>query len=402
MRSIKHYLGFSDEKEILEERNRMYIDYVCAQTGWDREEAVHQMEGFRAQGVSYRYYVKKRLWAREGRKQEISLRNIEKEKKGNRHSLSKHAKLTAAKTGWSARKAKECILESNLYTGCSPSDYWDYRFYEKTLEEQKQYLTKGVTELLIMKYNTDLEEIGMIRSKDKFAKKFGDLFGRISFANRKITYEEFCEKTAGLTQLIVKPVYGTHGSGVEKLDIPSDDREKRSSFEMLMEKPKSQVEEVIVQHPDVAAFSPASVNTVRLVTIKDDSGIVHFMYAALRMGTGGLIDGISAGGIFAPVDVETGQVIRDGIKFNNETCEKHPVSGKKIKGFQVPNWESVLSAAKTGAERLKGARLIGWDIAVTQEGAVLIEANSEANYKLAQLPYVAEGLGVRERFEPFL
>ena len=81
MRSIKHYLGFSDEKEILEERNRMYIDYVCAQTGWDREEAVHQMEGFRAQGVSYRYYVKKRLWAREGRKQEISLRNIEKEKR---------------------------------------------------------------------------------------------------------------------------------------------------------------------------------------------------------------------------------------------------------------------------------------------------------------------------------
>lgn len=402
MRSIKHYLGFSDEKEILEERNRMYIDYVCAQTGWDREEAVHQMERFRTQGVSYRYYVKKRLWAREGRKQEISLRNIEKEKNGNRHSLSKHAKLTAAKTGWSARKAKECILESNLYTGCSPSDYWDYRFYEKTLEEQKQYLTKGVTELLIMKYNTDLDEIGMIRSKDKFAKKFGDLFGRVSFANRKITYEEFCEKTAGLTQLIVKPVYGTHGSGVEKLDIPADDKGKQAFFKMLTEKPKSQVEEVIVQHPDVAAFSPASVNTVRLVTIKDDSDIVHFMYAALRMGTGGLIDGISAGGIFAPVDVETGQVIRDGIKFNNEVCEAHPVSGKRIKGFQVPNWESVLSAAKTGAERLKGARLIGWDVAVTQEGAVLIEANSEANYKLAQLPYVEENLGVRFKFEPLL
>lgn len=402
MKSIKRYLGFSESREILEERNQMYVDYVCGQTGWDREEAVHQMERFRKQGVSYRYYVKKRLWAREGKKREISLRNLEKEKNGNRRSLKKYAGLTAAKTGCSAGKAKELILESNLHTGCSPSDYWDYRFYEKTLEEQKRYLTKGVTELLIMKYNTDLDEIGMIRSKDKFAKKFGDLFGRVSFANRKITYEEFCEKTEGLTQLIVKPVYGTHGSGVEKLDIPADDKGKQAFFKMLTEKSKSQVEEVIVQHPDVAAFSPASVNTVRLVTIKDDSGIVHFMYAALRMGTGGLIDGISAGGIFAPVDVETGKVIRDGIKFNNETCEAHPVSGKKIKGFQVPNWESVLSAAKTGAERLKGARLIGWDIAVTQEGAVLIEANSEANYKLAQLPYVAEGQGVRERFEPFL
>lgn len=380
----------------------MYVDYVCGQTGWDREEAVHQMEGFRAQGVSYRYYVKKRLWAREGRKQEISLRNIEKEKKGNRHSLSKHARLTAARTGCSVRKAKELILNSNLYTGCSPSDYWDYRFYEKTIEEQQKYLTKGVTELLIMKYNTDLKEIGMIRSKDRFAKKFGDLFGRVSFANRKITYGEFCEKTAGLTQLIVKPVYGTHGSGVEKLDIPADDKEKQAFFKMLMKKPKSQVEEVIVQHPDIAAFSPASVNTVRLVTIKDDSDVIHFMYAALRMGTGGLIDGISAGGIFAPVDVGTGTVIRDGIKFNNETCEVHPVSGKRIKGFQVPNWDAVLAVVREGAERLRGARLIGWDIAVTQEGAVLIEANSEANYKLAQLPYVAEGLGVRDRFEPFL
>ena len=333
LKRIKHYLGFSGEKEILEERNSMYVDYVCRQTGWEREEAAHQMERFREQGVGYRYSVKKRLWAREGRKLEISLRNIEKEKKGNLNSLNKHSKLITAKTGRSAQKVKELILESNLYTGCSPSDYWDYRFYEKTLEEQKRYLTKGVTELLIMKYNTDLEEIGMIRSKDKFAKRFGDLFGRVSFANRKITYEKFCEKTAGFIQLIVKPVYRIHGSGVEKRDILADDKGKQAFFKMLTEKPKSQVEEVIVQHPDVAVFSPASVNTVRLVTIKDDSGIVHFMCAALRMGTGGLIDGISAGGIFAPVDVETGKVIRDGIKFNNETCEAHPVSGKKIKGF---------------------------------------------------------------------
>ena len=68
----------------------------------------------------------------------------------------------------------------------------------------------------------------------------------------------------------------------------------------------------------------------------------------------------------------------------------------------MPNWDYVLSVAQTGAERLKGARLIGWDIAVTQEGAILIEANSEANYQFAQLPYVEEGLGVRYKFEPLL
>ena len=46
--------------------------------------------------------------------------------------------------------------------------------------------------------------------------------------------------------------------------------------------------------------------------------------------------------------------------------------------------------------------MIGWDIAVTEEGVSLIEGNSESNYQFAQLPYIEEGLGVKYKFEPFL
>ena len=402
MKSLHYYLNGKERKEILEERSRQYIAYVAEQTGWDTERAKAEMDRFKSRGVNYRYYVKKRLWSREGKKLEISLRNIEKDSKYDKRSLKKHAKLVAEKAGWSQAKAEEKILEANLYTECSPRDYWEFRFWEKTTAEQKTYYTKGTVERLIMKYNTNLEEVGMIRSKDKFAAQFADLFGRVSFVNRKISYEKFLQKTEGLSELIVKPVYGTHGKGVEKFTIPEDDEEKRKFYDMLMEMPRSQIEEVIVQHHDIAAFCETSVNTVRVVTILDDNDEIHYMYSVLRMGAGGLIDGAEGGGLFAPVDVKTGIISRDGMNLTGDKFIVHPVSKKPIRDFQIPNWDKVLKLAEEGARKLTGAHMIGWDIAVTEEGAVLIEANSESNYQFAQLPYVDENLGVRFKFEPLL
>lgn len=401
MKSMHYYLNTGKRKKILEDRNQEFLSYVCKRTGWSQAQAREEMDKYVKQGVNYRYYVKKRIWSRSGDKLAVSLKNIEKDSRYDKRSPKKHAKLVAKECGLPEGKVIEKILESNLYTECSPRDYYQFRFWEKTADEQKKYLTKGTVERLIMKYNTNPDEINMIRSKDKFAGKFGDLYHRVSFVNRKISFEQFCSKTEGLHELICKPVFGTHGDGVEKFEIPNDIEKKRELYDLLMRKPKSQIEEVIVQHHEIAAFCSTSVNTVRLVTITEGEK-VHYAYAALRMGTGALIDGAAGGGLFAPVDLETGTLCGDGINLDMKIFPEHPVSQKVIKGFVIPNWEKVLRLAETAAKRLDGAYLIGWDIAVREEDAVLIEANSEPNYQLAQLPYVAENIGVRYKFEPFL
>lgn len=209
------------------------------------------------------------------------------------------------------------------------------------------------------------------------------------------------EKSKTLTSLICKPVFGTHGEGVEKFDIPENMEEKRQLYDLIMSKPKSQCEEYIVQHHEIAAFCETSVNTVRLVTILDKNEI-HYMYSVLRMGTGGLIDGYNNGGIFAPIDVVSGKICGNGMDLDQKIYERHPVSHKHLNGVQIPNWDKVLDLAENAARRLTGVHMVGWDIAITEDGASLIEGNPESNYQFAQLPYISEGKGVKYKFEPFL
>ncbi len=57
---------------------------------------------------------------------------------------------------------------------------------------------------------------------------------------------------------------------------------------------------------------------------------------------------------------------------------------------------------KAANDIFKNVGMVGWDVAVTENGVCLIEGNSEASYQIIQLPYVEEGIGMRKIFEPFL
>ncbi len=176
MNSIRYYLDAPERRKILDKRKEEYIDYVSSQTGWNREKAKKEMDSFATQGINYRFYVKKRFWSRTGKKLEVSIKNTLRNRKYDKFSLRKHAELVAGESGWSVRKSKEEILKSNLYTECSPRDYYQFHFWDKSLDEQKAYYTKGTVERMIMKYNTDIEEVEVLRDKEKFSLQFGDLF----------------------------------------------------------------------------------------------------------------------------------------------------------------------------------------------------------------------------------
>ena len=55
----------------------------------------------------------------------------------------------------------------------------------------------------------------------------------------------------------------------------------------------------------------------------------------------------------------------------------HPDSGETIIGRTLPHWPEVKRIAVAAHEEFKTLPSIGWDIAITEDGPVIVEGNSQ-------------------------
>ncbi len=398
IQKIKRDLAQSSHKK---SEAREYINYVCQQTGWSFDEAKEKMDQAKADGFSYKYYVKRKIWAKTGAQLEQAKRNMKIRTDRNRAERDHVVEEVCKATGWPESKAREKIKEARVNCGSSFKDCYKFRLYERTPEEQRTFLTLKVSEALLFKYNKDSDAAKILLYKGRFAKKYDDLFHRSWFINRDLSYETFLEKTAGVEDLICKPTASTQGKGVVKIHCGGD-TDKKALYDQITGMDRRMIcEECIVQHPAIAAFNPTSVNTIRVLTIVDND-VCHHVYAGFRMGCGEVVDNFHAGGIIATVDVSTGITCMDAINLDGTHFSHHPKSGLPTLGFQIPHWDQVLSLTEEAALRMKGVGLVGWDVAVTEDGVCLIEGNAEASYHIIQLPYVDAGIGMRKIFTEFL
>lgn len=65
--------------------------------------------------------------------------------------------------------------------------------------------------------------------------------------------------------------------------------------------------------------------------------------------------------------------------------ERHPDSGAAIEGLEIPYWTEVMEVALRGQLTLSGLTSIGWDIAVTNDGVSIVEANVGWNFEMFQV-----------------
>ena len=94
-----------------------------------------------------------------------------------------------------------------------------------------------------------------------------------------------------------------------------------------------------------------------------------------------------AGNLLAQLDIATGKVGRvlrgDGLFFEEVT--HHPDSGLPLVGTVVPNWPEVARIALEASRIVPEIPLVGWDIAPTDDGAVLVELNETPDFRLHQI-----------------
>ncbi len=109
------------------------------------------------------------------------------------------------------------------------------------------------------------------------------------------------------------------------------------------------------------------------------------------MPTGGSdVDNFSSGGIAAPVDLDTARLGCAVAKYPNakgDFFESHPDTGGKIKGREVPCWAEVCDLVRSAHAKLDKIPSVGWDVAITKEGPVLIEGNVKWGSQIFEIPH---------------
>ncbi|WP_321391907.1 sugar-transfer associated ATP-grasp domain-containing protein [Emcibacter sp.] len=139
------------------------------------------------------------------------------------------------------------------------------------------------------------------------------------------------------------------------------------------------IEEYLVQHPEMARLNSSSVNTLRMHVYQDSNNKIHILGTRLRVGAAGsLVDNNELGGISANVNIETG-VVELAYHYSPEmnTITHHPDSGEQVVGFVVPYWEEAKNIGADALRHMPKTRFLGLDIAITEQGPVMIEMNIE-------------------------
>ena len=138
------------------------------------------------------------------------------------------------------------------------------------------------------------------------------------------------------------------------------------------------VQRRIENHPALAGYSAAAACTARIVTARPLRGAPQAISAVLRMPrAGSVVDNLSAGGIAAPIELGTGTL---GRAFGDDATvapfADHPDSGAPIEGRVLPDWSAAVALVLHAHRQFPNTGSIGWDVAFTAEGPILIEANT--------------------------
>jgi putative polysaccharide biosynthesis protein len=145
-------------------------------------------------------------------------------------------------------------------------------------------------------------------------------------------------------------------------------------------------------HAAISPLTNGALSTLRIVTCRTPFGSIDLMPPVIKMPAGrSVVDNVVHGGLAAPVDLATGTICGPALQKDN--ClgviwtDKHPDSGQELKGFSIPMWTEAVDLARRAHETFPSMHFIGWDIAILQDHAVLVEGNPTFDPFLTVLPH---------------
>ncbi|MGN0658334.1 MAG: sugar-transfer associated ATP-grasp domain-containing protein [Emergencia sp.] len=392
--SFKRRRDYREKIKNIMLQNQRYVNYICSDTGWSYEKAEAAARAAKEKyGFSYRTYSTYRFF-------ECSEEEIEAKREQWKENRKKYRKIVKENTGWKLHDVIRHMRRYSVLYNIIPAYYVLYRAWELSDEEMDTYARQEISRDLWVKYNTR-EDAHVLADKLLFDQMYRDYIGRKFWVNVDTDFDEFRAFTEGLDSIFCKPVLAGGGLGTSKIDLDHNEEKLRALYDDFMSRDRILVEECVKQHPEMDEFIPGCVNTIRVVILLKD-GVSHVICTGVRFGHSGITDNFSHDGMVCDVDRDTGIIVTPAIDKKGNIYEKHPVSGKKFVGFQIPMWDEVLKTADAAIRVQDGVNYAGWDLAICEDRVVIIEGNSMPDLVLVQAPYAPKKEGKKYLFEPYL
>lgn len=307
-------------------------------------------------------------------------------------------KVISDETGWSKSEIRAKIADAKERTGATYKDYYAFKFWEISDEEQGTYFTQKMSNAISSKYDTNPFFRDILLNKELSCYHFDKFFRRGWCINKTVSLDEFKEIFKEDKKVVYKPLDGNGGIGIKILNV--EEKGLDAIYEELRALQRGVVESFVVQHKDMASLAPGSVNTIRIVTIGNEEN-ADIAYVSVRVGSGkSIVDNFTEGGMVAGADLETGTIVTPGVTVDGIVFEEHPETGVKFRGFKIPYFEEAIELVEEATKTIAG--YIGWDVAISENGPMLIEANVMPGNRILQMPYVCDRIGKRDVMVKFL
>jgi len=202
--------------------------------------------------------------------------------------------------------------------------------------------------------------------------------------------------------LFLKPITGARGEGAHRWHwlagtqgaegvyqntqgLKLSRAEFRAMLRTLSQKRGYLVQPCLANHPAIADLSPGALATVRIVTGRTPDGAIELIAATFKMAWRPSI--INTYGLNSPVNRTTGQL---GCAYSyHPVCNgfaQHPTTGAPIIARLLPDWQATATLAQQAHQHFPGYVFLGWDVALTPQGPLLLEGNAGWDVLTVQKP----------------
>jgi len=296
-----------------------------------------------------------------------------------------------------ARQRRQIVFAMFVY-GILPDEYYMFRFADLSPLGRSHFITDKITVANLHKLN-DYAYLDLFNNKYKTYQRYGQFYGRqLLRLTGPQDRETFMAFAAANKVFVCKGETGSCGRNVSRIDTAA-----YPSLADLFEKLSGQaagtplvLEPLIRQSAVMSRLNASSVNTVRLLTLLGDDGQVIYKYPFLKIGRGGaFVDNGGQGGLLALIDEATGVITTPGCTEDGARFMRHPDSGTVIPGYVLPDWPQALQLGRRLAAITPRVRYIGWDLAHTDDGWVVVEGNFASMFVGQQ---ICDMIGKREEF----